>query len=129
MQATSANSWFLLLLSAAVFTSWTAQGFTVQSSFNNQCIRDIRLRSFELCAKSGTKKKKLKSGTIAVNRIAYRNYEVLETMTAGVSLLGTEVKAIRDGKMNLRDGFCKPDKYGHCFLHNVHIGQHTGEFY
>ena len=40
----------------------------------------------------------------------------------------SEVKAIRDGKMNLRDGFCKPDKYGRCYLHNVHIGQHTGEF-
>jgi len=60
-----------------------------------------------LAKKSGTKKKKVKDGTISVNRLAYRNYEVIETMTAGVSLLGTEVKAMRDGKLNLRDGFCK----------------------
>lgn len=76
--------------------------------------------------KSGTKKKKAKDGTISVNRLAYRNYEVLEKMTAGISLLGTEVKSIRDGKMNLRDGFVKPTKEGQCSLHNVHIGQHTG---
>mmetsp|Transcript_14417 Transcript_14417/g.18849 ORF Transcript_14417/g.18849 Transcript_14417/m.18849 type:complete len:221 (-) Transcript_14417:25-687(-) len=79
-----------------------------------------------LAKKSGTKKKKVKDGTISVNRLAYRNYEVIETMTAGVSLLGTEVKAMRDGKLNLRDGFCKPSQYGQCTLHNVHIGQHTG---
>eukprot|EP00816_Leptocylindrus_hargravesii_P013396 CAMPEP_0196816806 /NCGR_PEP_ID=MMETSP1362-20130617/57145_1 /TAXON_ID=163516 /ORGANISM="Leptocylindrus danicus, Strain CCMP1856" /LENGTH=133 /DNA_ID=CAMNT_0042194271 /DNA_START=360 /DNA_END=761 /DNA_ORIENTATION=+ len=47
-------------------------------------------------------------------------------MTAGISLIGTEVKSIRDGKMNLRDGFVKPTKEGQCYLHNVHIGQHTG---
>lgn len=53
-------------------------------------------------------------------------------MEAGIALSGTEVKAIRDGKMNLRDGFIRPSKDGRsCVLHNVHIGKHTmaGEFF
>jgi hypothetical protein len=70
-------------------------------------------------AKSGTKKKKVKDSTITVNRNAYRNYEILETFEAGISLVGTEVKSIRDGKMNIRDGFCRPDRRGTCTLHNV----------
>jgi SsrA-binding protein len=79
-----------------------------------------------LAAKSGKKKKKSKDTTITVNRIAYRNYEVVQTLEAGVALLGTEVKAIRDGKMNLRDGYIRPSKNGRsCVLHNVHIGKHS----
>jgi SsrA-binding protein len=87
-----------------------------------------------LYAKSGTKKKKKGPGsnTVAVNRIAYRNYEVLDTFEAGISLLGTEVKSIRDGKLNLRDGYVKPAKNGRsCTLHNVHVGkcQYVGAEY
>ncbi len=83
--------------------------------------------SFALAlAKSGTKKKKPKDNTITVNRIAYRNYEILETIEAGVSLKGTEVKAIRDGKMNLRDAFCRASKNGRSLvMYNVHIGKHN----
>lgn len=82
--------------------------------------------------KGGTKKKKVKSNLIAVNKLAFRNYEVLEKWEAGVSLVGTEVKSIRDGKMNIRDGFVKPSKNGRsCTLMNVHIGKHAsaGEFF
>ena len=42
--------------------------------------------------KGGTKKKKVQSSTITVNKLAFRNYEVLETWEAGISLVGTEVK-------------------------------------
>ena len=76
-------------------------------------------KQFTLHAKSGTKKKKPKGNTITVNKNAFRNYEILETYEVGISLVGTEVKSIRDGKMNIRDGFCKPDKFGRCTLHNV----------
>mmetsp|Transcript_49132 Transcript_49132/g.59549 ORF Transcript_49132/g.59549 Transcript_49132/m.59549 type:complete len:198 (-) Transcript_49132:94-687(-) len=72
------------------------------------------------------KKKKVSSSTIAVNKLAYRNYEILETLECGISLVGTEVKSIRDGKMNIRDGFVKPTN--NCkglTLHNVHIGKHS----
>jgi SsrA-binding protein len=85
-----------------------------------------------LCAKSGKKKKKPKDGTIAVNRVAYRNFEIVDTLEAGIWLLGTEVKSIRDGKINIRDGYVRPSKDGRsCLLYNVHIGkyQHTGEYF
>jgi len=72
------------------------------------------------------RKKKSEAGSICVNRLAYRNYEIIDTLEAGVALLGTEVKAIRDGKMNLRDAYVKPAKDGRsATLHNVHIGKHT----
>lgn len=117
--------WFIALQLLTSLISFSTEGFVVYYSHCTQN-KQISSRSASLFARS-KKKKKPKTGTIAVNRVAYRNYEVLETMTAGVSLLGTEVKAIRDGKMTLRDGFCRPDKFGRCFMHNVHIGQHTGE--
>ena len=78
-----------------------------------------------LFAKSGTKKKKSKGNNITENKLAYRNYEIMETLEAGISLKGTEVKSIRDGKMNIRDGYCKVTKTGQCTLHNVHIGKHS----
>ena len=40
---------------------------------------------------------------IAENRKAYHDYHLLETFEAGIVLLGTEVKAIREGRVNLRD--------------------------
>lgn len=70
--------------------------------------------------------------TIAVNRVAYRNFEIIDTLEAGIALTGTEVKSIRDGKLNLRDGFVKPTKDGRsCTLFNVHIGKcsQVGSFY
>lgn len=44
-----------------------------------------------LHAKSGKKKKKPKGDTIAVNRLAYRNYDIVDTLEAGISLKGSEV--------------------------------------
>jgi SsrA-binding protein len=79
-----------------------------------------------LLAKSGKRKKKPKGNTICVNRQARRNFEILETLEAGISLLGTEVKSIRDGKMNLQDAFVKPSFNGRsCTLMNCHIGKHS----
>ena len=83
-------------------------------------------------AKRTKKKARPKSNTICLNRNARRNYEVIETMEAGVSLLGTEVKSIRDGKMNIRDGYIRATKDGRsCILFNVHIGKHamSGEYF
>lgn len=79
-----------------------------------------------LHAKSGKKKKKPKGNTICVNRQARRNYEIVDTLEAGISLKGTEVKSIRDGKMNLQDAFVKVEKNGRsCTLMSCHIGKHT----
>jgi len=64
---------------------------------------------------------------IADNRKAFHDYHVLDTWEAGVALLGTEVKAIREGRVNLRDSFARLDR-GEVWLMNVHISpySHTG---
>jgi SsrA-binding protein len=60
---------------------------------------------------------------VADNRQARFLYEILETYEAGVELRGTEVKSIRHGKANLRDGYILIRK-GEAWLHNVHISPH-----
>ncbi len=61
---------------------------------------------------------------VADNRQARYQYEILDTYEAGVVLTGTEVKSIREGKVNLRDGFANV-KRGEVWLHNVHISPHS----
>jgi SsrA-binding protein len=65
--------------------------------------------------------------TIAENRKALHDYHVIETWEAGVALLGTEVKAIREGSVNLRDSFARIQN-GEVWLMNVHVSpySHTG---
>lgn len=58
------------------------------------------------------------------NREARHQYEILETYECGIVLTGTEVKAARAGKVNLRDGFARI-KDGEVFLINAHISPHT----
>lgn len=57
------------------------------------------------------------------NRQARFQYEILETYECGIVLLGTEVKSIRAGKVNLRDGFARI-RNGEAWLLNVHISPH-----
>ena len=64
-----------------------------------------------------------KNKKLAENRLARHQYEILETLETGIELLGTEVKSIRAGKANLKDGFCLIRK-GELRLHNVHISPH-----
>jgi SsrA-binding protein len=40
------------------------------------------------------------------NRQAFFNYEILDKLVAGIALMGTEIKSIREGKVNLQDSFC-----------------------
>ncbi|MEM1292434.1 MAG: SsrA-binding protein SmpB [Cyanobacteria bacterium P01_H01_bin.162] len=58
------------------------------------------------------------------NRQARFQYEILETFEAGLELKGTEVKSIRAGKANLRDGFAQV-RGNEAWLHNVHISPHN----
>ena len=64
---------------------------------------------------------------IADNRKAFHDYHVLETYEAGIALLGTEVKSIREGSVNLRDSYARIER-GEVWLLNLHIGpySHTG---
>lgn len=57
---------------------------------------------------------------VARNRKARHDYEILDTFEAGLVLRGVEVKSVRDGKVNLRDGFATIEG-GEAWLHNVHI--------
>lgn len=61
------------------------------------------------------------SKSIARNKRARHDYEILETWEAGIVLTGTEVKALRDGRANLVDAFGVVNE-GEVFLLNLHIG-------
>lgn len=61
---------------------------------------------------------------VSDNRQARFQYEILETFEAGVELRGTEVKSIRQGKVNLRDGYALV-RNGEVWLYNVHISPHS----
>ena len=67
---------------------------------------------------------------LADNRYAKFQYAISETIEAGIELLGTEVKSIRNGKANLRDGYCT-FRDGEILLLNVHISPHknVGSFF
>src|ERR1700720_3251127 len=72
--------------------------------------------------------RELAQANIAENRKAYHDFHLLETFEAGVALLGTEVKAIREGRVNLRDSFARVDG-GEVFLYNVHISPYSHRGY
>ena len=61
---------------------------------------------------------------IATNRKAFFNYEVLDRFEAGVSLVGTEVKSIREGGLNFRDSYVE-FRGGELFLVGCRIGPYS----
>jgi SsrA-binding protein len=60
------------------------------------------------------------SRDVATNRQASHRYHLLEKWEAGLALQGTEVKALRDGKAQIKDGYASV-RDGEVWLHNVHI--------
>ena len=67
--------------------------------------------------------------TVARNRRARHEYFILEAMEAGIVLSGTEIKSVRAGAVNLRDGYARVDG-GELWLHNVHISPYDkGTYY
>jgi SsrA-binding protein len=65
---------------------------------------------------------------IADNRKALHDYELLETFEAGVALLGTEVKSIREGRVNLRDSYARVEG-DELWAFNIHISPYTHRGY
>lgn len=60
--------------------------------------------------------------TIAQNKKAFHDYSVLEKLEAGIELCGTEVKSLRQGKVNLKDSWCSVnEKTMELFVHRMHI--------
>jgi SsrA-binding protein len=76
----------------------------------------------------GAKAAKTEMRNLAVNRQAPHFYHLLERFEAGIELTGTEVKSIRDGKSNLKDGYCVV-KDGQIWLIDSHISPYTAGSY
>lgn len=57
---------------------------------------------------------------VSTNRKARHDYFIEETYEAGIALVGTEVKSIRQGKISIKDGYAQVEN-GEVFLYNVHI--------
>ena len=57
---------------------------------------------------------------VSNNKKAFHDYFVLETFEAGIELVGTEVKSVRQGKVNLKDSWCSIDR-GELFVMGMHI--------
>ena len=80
-------------------------------------------------AKKTASSDKTTGRTITVNRRALHNYEILERYEAGLVLTGTEIKAIRAGRVDLADGYARPQD-GELWLLNVHIAPYeAGSIY
>lgn len=62
--------------------------------------------------------------TFSVNRKARFNYEIVETFEAGIALLGTEIKAIREGRANIGESYARPEA-GEMWLLNAHISEYS----
>ena len=65
---------------------------------------------------------------ITTNRKAYHNYIVQDSVEAGIALTGTEIKSIRDGRVNLVDAYVRPEK-GQMWLLNAHIARYDAGSY
>ncbi|MFA5150084.1 MAG: SsrA-binding protein SmpB [Candidatus Omnitrophota bacterium] len=68
------------------------------------------------------------SKIIASNHKGYRDYAVIESFECGVELKGSEVKSIRQGKVNLNDSFARVEE-GELILYNTHINPYAEASY
>jgi SsrA-binding protein len=68
------------------------------------------------------------SSVITVNRKAYHDYHIQETIEAGIVLKGSEIKSIREGKVNLGDAYARPEN-GELWLYNSHIASYDAASY
>lgn len=62
---------------------------------------------------------------IAKNKKAYHNYHIDDTYEAGMVLSGPEVKSIRAGRVNIKDGYVRIDSRGEVMMYNVHISLYS----
>jgi SsrA-binding protein len=70
------------------------------------------------------KKRKAAPGDIATNRQASYRYDLLDRLEAGIVLEGTEVKSLRSGQAQIKDGYALI-RDGELWLHNVHIAPYA----
>jgi SsrA-binding protein len=65
---------------------------------------------------------------VCQNKKAYHDYEIIEKLEAGMVLLGTEVKSLREGRANLKDSYAKITR-GEVFLYGLHISPYSHASY
>ncbi len=70
----------------------------------------------------------METKTVATNRKAYHNYHIGESIEAGLALRGTEIKSIRNGRINLGDAYVRPER-GELWLVNAHIARYEAGSY
>ena len=68
------------------------------------------------------------SKTVTVNGKAYHDYHILDSLEAGIALKGTEIKSIRDNRVNIRDAYAKVEN-GEIWLYNAHISKYQASNY
>jgi SsrA-binding protein len=68
------------------------------------------------------------SKVAATNRKAYHDYEILETLEAGLSLSGSEIKSVRDSRVSLNEAYVRPDG-GELWLVGAHIARYDPASY
>ena len=66
--------------------------------------------------------------TVATNRKAYHNYNIQDSVEAGIVLTGSEIKSIRVGRVSLGDAYVKPE-VGELWLLNAHIARYEASSY
>ena len=74
-------------------------------------------------AKAANKPQMIVTGPVAENRRARYDYEILDTLEAGVMLTGTEVKSLRLGKAQITESYASPER-GELWLINAHIPEY-----
>jgi SsrA-binding protein len=62
--------------------------------------------------------------TVTANRKAQHDYHIVRTLEAGLSLRGTEIKSIREGRVSIREAYVRPDD-GEVWLVGAHIAQYA----
>lgn len=65
---------------------------------------------------------------LATNRKAYHNYEILETLEAGMVLAGSEIKSVRASRVSLGEAYVRPEN-GELWLVNAHIARYDAASY
>lgn len=67
--------------------------------------------------------------TVTVNRKARHDFHIIEEMEAGIALKGTEVKSMRQGRVNLKDAYGRFNKKGELYLYQMHISPYPFAYY
>lgn len=71
-----------------------------------------------------------KNKLIARNQVAYHNYDIIDKIEAGIVLFGTEIKSIRQGKVNLKDSYAVIEKNKEVFVYSMNISNYeNGNIY